>query len=94
MKMNISHLKRVLPIGAEVEELLPNEASNEGCLTIYAPKWKAWAANSCNCYCSNYFQDSSPGDSGSRSRAIRDLIEAAKDGLERASANTIHEMGW
>ena len=88
--MNIGHLKKALPEGADHDEILPHEMSNEGTICVYAPDWKAWKTTQTNCMCLSYYSD----DKGGRSDTIAELIKDIKEGLEAASQDTIDACGW
>ena len=87
--MNITALKASLPEGSHVDEDLD---SGGGCISIYAPDFKAWANTGTNTAAAVYYDTKDWNQT--RAGAINSLIEDASGGLMEATEDTIYEMGW
>lgn len=85
----IATLKAALPEGAGWDE---DETPNGGSLVVYAPDWKAWKSTGTNSACAEYYNEHEWNQT--RPTAIQALLEYMADGIEDASEDTIHAMGW
>ena len=85
----MASLQASLPEGASCGE---TEWEGGGCIYVNAPKWEAWASTGTNSLVAEYY-DFKEWDI-TRSSAISSLIDDLRDGLEDASEDTIHAMGW
>ena len=88
-KLTIASLQAALPEGASCGE---DELEEGGCMFVNAPKWMAWTATGTNSLVAEYYDFKEWGIT--RSSAIASLIDDLRDGLEDASEDTIHAMGW
>ena len=88
-RVTIASLQAVLPEGASWGE---DEHVGGGYVFAYAPEWKAWAATGTNSLVAEYHNV--PEWNLTRPTAIACLIDDIADGLEDASEDTIHAMGW
>tara|TARA_B110000483_G_scaffold70244_2_gene87704 strand:- start:12264 stop:12578 length:315 start_codon:yes stop_codon:yes gene_type:complete len=88
-RVTIASLQAALPEGALCGE---DELEEGGCVFVNAPKWKAWSATGTNSLVAEYHNV--PEWNLTRPTAIACLIDDMADGVEDASEDTIHAMGW
>ena len=87
----IDRLKNDLhAMGAEIEVDPDTESYFARCITVYAPKYKAWKSCGTNTIVEAYADDHYRDMRG----AIKQIRERISMGLEDASQDTIDAMGW
>jgi hypothetical protein len=74
---NIGHLKRALPDGAEVTEMLPHPMCNSGSIDVWAPDGMVWNVTD-GIGCVGVYYEDLPN---SRSEAIDHLLADIAAGL-------------
>ena len=88
-RITIATLRAALPEGASLGE---DEWPGGGCVYVNAPEWQAWSATGTNSIVAEYYNV--PEWDQTRPRIIALLIDDMADGVEDATADTIHDMGW
>ena len=86
---NIRSLEKLLPEGGAWDEDLTDQG---GAIYVYAPKWKAWADTGTNSLVYEWY--SFKPWNQTRAMAIESLIEDMQGGIDEATEDTIHCMGW
>ena len=87
----IDKLKRDLrEMGAEIEVDPDTESYFTRCITVFAPKWKAWRSHGLNAMVEPYADENWRDMRG----AIKEIRERISMGIEDASQDTIDAMGW
>lgn len=80
-------LDALMPEGSSIWE---GEGEDGGWFWVHAPDWMAWKATGTNTVTAHWYD----GTDLTRSSALKLILEDVIDGIEPASADTIHAMGW